>query len=734
MKRLVQRLVFFVVFVSILSVNHAFAAKDVLIANFEGNDYGNWKVQGQAFGSRPAKGTLDGQMKVSRFKGKGLVNSYYNGDKSVGMLTSPRFEIQRKYINFLIGGGKYPAKTCINLLVDGIVVRSSTGPNDINGRSEALDWAYWDVGQFKGKQAVIQIVDQQKGSWGHINIDHIIQSDKPKQSDRHQTIRQMTFNKRYLNMPVKNGGTKRILSVIIDGKKVREFVIELADDHRPDYWVWLDIDEFRDKKATLQIDSLPTNPKALAAIYQDDKVKEADAIYKERNRQQFHLSSKRGWNNDVNGMVYYKGEYHLFWQHNPFGWKWDNMTWGHAVSPDCVHWTEIGDAIHPDEMGTIFSGSAVVDHNNCAGFQTGDEKVIVCFYTSAGGTSALSRDQPFTQSIAYSNDRGRTWTKYKGNPVIGRLGSKLKIDSNRDPKVFWHEPTKRWIMALILDRLGAKPRWRRVAFYSSTDMKNWTKNSQVEGFWDCPEFFELPIDGDKSNTKWVHYGGRGDYSIGEFDGKTYKAETKDIINISKGNCFYGAQTFNNIPKSDGRRIQMAWGRIATPGMPFNQCVLFPVCLTLRTTEDGVRMFAEPIAEIKNIHGKKHTWKNEIVRSDQNLLSDISGELFHIRGTFQINSTDKFSFNIRGTEVLYDAEQNRISCKDKSAKLKPQNGKIVLEMLVDRNSIEIFANNGRVYMPMGGILPKNNKTLKLLAKTAEVKIEQLDIYELKSVWK
>ena len=120
--------------------------------------------------------------------------------------------------------------------------------------------------------------------------------------------------------------------------------------------------------------------------------------------------------------------------------------------------------------------------------------------------------------------------------------------------------------------------------------------------------------------------------------------------------------------------------------------------------------------------------------DQNPLSGLSGELFHIRGTFSISSTAKMSFNIRGTEVLYDAEQNRISCKDKSAKLKPQNGKIVLEMLVDRNSIEIFANNGRVYMPMGGILPKNNKKLKLSAKTAEVKIEQLDIYELKSIWK
>ena len=158
--------------------------------------------------------------------------------------------------------------------------------------------------------------------------------------------------------------------------------------------------------------------------------------YKETYRPQYHFTPKTNWTNDPNGLIYYKGEYHLFFQHNPTGINWGNMTWGHAVSPDLVHWKQLPHAIHPDELGTIFSGSGVVDWNNTGGFQTGDEAVLVAFYTSAGNHAP--EKVPFTQSIAYSNDRGRSWTKYEGNPVIEHI-----VASNRDPKVIWHEPTKK---------------------------------------------------------------------------------------------------------------------------------------------------------------------------------------------------------------------------------------------------------------------------------------------------
>ena len=531
---------------------------------------------------------------------------------------------------------------------------------------------------------------------------------------------EMVFVKKYLNMPVKHRARKRTMDILIEGDIVRQFEIELAEGE-PDYWVFLDVSEFKGKKATLKLNATAGKSNLLEKIYQDDAIREAETFYKEKNRQQFHFSSRRGWNNDSNGMVYYDGEYHLFYQHNPYGWNWGNMTWGHAVSTDMVHWKELSDAIHPDHLGTIFSGSAVVDEKNTAGFQTDDEKTLVCIYTSAAGTNAWSKGRRFTQSIAYSNDRGRTWTVYKGNPVIEHING-----SNRDPKVIWHEPTKRWVMALYLDN-------RRMAFFSSLDLKNWTKNSEQKCFHECPELFELPVDGDKNNTRWVFFGASGDYFVGQFDGKEFKPDG-EAIRFQRGNCFYASQTFNNIPEEDGRRIQIAWGQIATPGMPFNQCMLFPVELTLHTTEEGIRMFAEPVREIRSLHEKKHSWQRKTIKPGENLLEDIKGELFHIQAEFSPADAEEFGFVIRGLPLTYNAEKNLIACKDKKARLKPDDGKIRLELLVDKNSVEIFGNNGSMYMPIGQILPEDNKSIELFTKGGKTQVEGIEVYELNSAWK
>jgi len=536
--------------------------------------------------------------------------------------------------------------------------------------------------------------------------------DLYEKSSEHRDISEIIdINKRYLILPVNNSAPKRRIAVVIDGKNVREFLIHLGSDD-PQYWVWLDVSRFRGKKATLLMNETPGNSRELSAIYQDDKLRNAETFYKEKHRQQFHFSSRRGWNNDSNGLVYYKGEYHLYYQHNPYGTRWDNMHWGHAVSTDLVHWNELPIAIYSTRFGdAAFSGSAVVDYNNTTGFKTGDEDVIVAAYTSTGRG----------ESLAYSNDRGRTFTDYPGNPIMKHKG--------RDPKVIWYEPGKHWVIAIYEE--VKQTNFKGIAFYSSKTLKKWTRTGQVNGFYECPEIFELPVDGDKSNTKWVVYGGDGAYMIGEFNGKTFTPDGPKI-KYNYGRGFYASQTFNNIPKEDGRRIQIAWGQISTPG-PFNQSMLFPVSLTLRTTNEGIRMFAEPVAEIKNIHDKKHTWKNKTLTPGQDLLSGITGELFHIRGSFKVNSTADIRFNVRGREVRYDAASQQLMYGG-SAKLEPQNGIITLEILVDRNSIEIFGNNGRVYMPRGGRLDENNKKLKLSAKTGDVKVDLLEIYKLKSIWK
>lgn len=303
--------------------------------------------------------------------------------------------------------------------------------------------------------------------------------------------------------------------------------------------------------------------------------------YDEQLRPQFHFTAQRNWLNDPNGLVFFGGQYHLFFQHNPSGIEWGNMTWGHAVSDDLVHWRQLNDAIEPDALGTIFSGSAVVDWNNTAGFQTGDEPALVAMYTAAGGTSPASQGAKFTQGLAYSNDRGQTWTKYDGNPVVPHIAG-----DNRDPKVIWHEPSQRWVMALYLDK-------NDFALFNSPDLKQWERidDLTVPGSIECPDFFELPVVDKPGESKWIFWTANGVYLVGEFDGKDFKPEGEPQRFEHGANCF-AAQTYSDIPAKDGRRIQIAWMRGGKyPGMPFNQQMTFPTTLTLHATDEGYRLLA-----------------------------------------------------------------------------------------------------------------------------------------------
>ncbi|MBM3335688.1 glycoside hydrolase family 32 protein [Candidatus Sumerlaeota bacterium] len=512
------------------------------------------------------------------------------------------------------------------------------------------------------------------------------------------------------------------MTVLAGNEIIDQFEIELAPDE-PDFWVSLDVGPHVGKKARIEVDQMREDSKGLAAIRQSDEVPDAENLYKEKYRPQFHFSSRRGWNNDPNGLVYYKGEYHLFYQHNPYGWNWGNMHWGHAVSRDLVHWQELPVALYPDELGTMFSGSAVVDSHNTAGFQEGPESPVVCIYTAAGGTNFRSQGQPFTQCIAYSLDRGRSWKKYEKNPALPHI-----IGRNRDPKVIWHEDSKKWVMALYLDK-------NDFALFGSNDLKTWKRlcDVAVPGTSECPEFFEIPVDGNKSNTRWVFYGGNGSYLVGRFDGTTFKAELGPHA-LNYGNCFYASQTFNNIPPDDGRRIQIAWGRVGHPDMPFNQMMDFPVELTLRTTDEGLRLFAQPVREIERLHRKKHTWQNVALKEGDNPLEGIAGDLFHIVAEFKVGDARQFGFTIRGASVTYHVQNQALSCREKTAPLKPTDGKIQLEILVDRTSVEIFANDGRLYMPIGVIPPDDNHKLEVFTLGGETQVRSLEVFELHTAWK
>lgn len=442
--------------------------------------------------------------------------------------------------------------------------------------------------------------------------------------------------------------------------------------------------------------------------------------YRETYRPQFHFTPKTNWTNDPNGLIYYKGEYHLFFQHNPFGIDWGNMTWGHAISRDLVHWKQLPHALHPDELGTIFSGSGVVDWNNTGGFQTGDESVLVNFYTSAG--SHAPKEVPFTQSIAYSNDRGRSWTKYEGNPVIVHI-----VGSNRDPKVIWHAPTQKWVMALYLDQ-------NDYALFGSTNLKEWTRLSDLQlPDTECPDIFELPVDGDPDNTKWVFWGAAGKYYVGSFDGTTFTPED-DAHRSDYGANFYAAQTWSDVPESDGRCIQIAWmSGSKPPDMPFNQQMSFPCALTLRTTSEGIRLHREPVAEIENIHDYTHGWSDLALKPGENLLAGLTGELFDIRAEIALNDAAAVGFNIRGEDVCYDVAEQQLTFLERSGPLAPQDGKISLQILVDRISIEAFGNAGELSMTSYFLPDLNNADIGIYADGGTARLVSLKVHELRSSW-
>jgi fructan beta-fructosidase len=708
MRRLLFLLVGGLVLVGGLSAGEKDSRPDILFADFEGEDYGDWKVTGTAFGTRPARGTLPNQMPVSGYKGKGLVNSYHGGDDSTGTLTSPEFTINRRFLSFLIGGGHHPGKACIDLLVGGKIVRTATGPNKKPGGTERLDPASWDVKDLAGKKAIIRIVDEAKGGWGHINIDHIVFTDREPETllvDAKYTI---TATKRYLHLPVKHGAAKRRMTLLVDGHPWREFDIELAEGE-PGFSVFVDLQSIKGKKLTIQVDRLLSRSGVLKSLRQADEIPDAGILYKEKHRPQFHFTSRRGWLNDPNGLVYSKGEYHLFYQHNPYGWDWGNMHWGHAVSKDLVHWQELPIALYPKRYDDwAFSGSALVDRANTSGLKKGDGDLLIAAFTSTGRG----------ECIAYSNDRGRTWTDLPENPVVKHSG--------RDPKVIWHAPSKRWVMAVYDEHAGK--RW--IAFHTSADLKKWQFASRIEGFYECPDLFEAAIDGQKENTKWVLYAADGQYILGDFDGKTFKKESGKHV-LWHGN-FYAAQTFSDVP--DGRRIQIGWGvGITFPGMPFNQQMTVPCELTLRTTTEGPRLFAFPVKELDSLHERKHSFAELTLKPKDNPLVKISGELFDIRATFAVGKAKAFGFTIRGTEVVYDVEKQTLSCKGRTAPLKPVKGKIRLRLLVDRGSIEIFGNDGAMAMSIGLIPPDKDRSLSAFSRGGNTSVPALEVIELRSAW-
>lgn len=469
--------------------------------------------------------------------------------------------------------------------------------------------------------------------------------------------------------------------------------------------------------------------------------------YKETYRPQFHFTARKNWLNDPNGLVYYDGVYHLFFQYMPPYRPGAYKDWGHAVSTDLVHWKQIPKHITPHKVWAgCWSGSAVVDEHNCAGLQTGKEKTIVAFLTN-GGHPAEGLGPLCTQCMAYSTDGGTTFTYYDQNPVIRNLHN-----ANRDPKVVWDEDSRQWIMSLYMDE------GYDFALFASTDLKQWRHLSTftLDGVAECPGFEPLPVDGDTERKKWIFFGANGNYRIGSFDGKAFRPETK-VLRGDYGKNFYAAQTWSNVP--DGRCLHIAWMPTRRyPGMPFEQQMNFPTELTLRTTPEGIKAFRNPIREIRTLYDKEYRWSRRIFQPGDNLFNELRSDLYDISLEVAASSSGSFEIGIRGATITYDAVRQKLSCggpcldhaiipenwrasKENEvdfsnnlgeAPLFPRDNKIKLRILVDRTSIEIFGNDGEVVLTSCFMPQEENKMYSFTSKD-KVELIKAEVHSLKSAW-
>lgn len=475
------------------------------------------------------------------------------------------------------------------------------------------------------------------------------------------------------------------------------------------------------------------------------KPMQTTSTYQETYRPQFHYSPPTAWMNDPNGLVYFEGEYHLFYQYHPDDTVWGPMHWGHAVSPDLVYWETLPIALYPDELGTIFSGSIVIDYNNTAGF---GENAMVAIYSY----------NTQTQAVAYSTDRGRTWTKYEGNPVMDAIGPDF-----RDPKVFWHEPTNQWVMVISAGR--------EAQFYTSPNLIDWTFASRfaaghIVSVWEVPDLVPLQIDGE---TKWVLIisvggnapaGGSGiQYFIGDFDGQTFTNDNPagTVLWMDYGPDNYAGTSWSNT--ANGEILYIGWLNNwvyanTIPTSTWRGATTLPRQLTLTHTAEGIRLVQTVVAAFDQLRTPVGTWDNVDVNGSL-ILDGVHGRTLEIIAEIETTGSDRFGLEVhrsddgeQRTRILYNgARESLIIGRSDTTPLGTISGfnpafgaplplddhRIRLHIYVDESSVEVFAQDGLTTMTAQTFVDPAADGVSLFADNGSVKIHHMEIYALSSIW-
>ena len=561
---------------------------------------------------------------------------------------------------------------------------------------------------------------------------------------------QINTNQRYLLLPVEEVIPDVRVSMIVNNKEVNVADVRLAVN-RVDYFVPLDLSDYAGKNILLKFklgSNDPIRGKLSAVCCKEMKLSDTfDTGNREKFRPTYHFSPLYGWMNDPNGMVYKDGEYHLFYQHNPYGSKWGNMHWGHAISKDLINWEHRPDAITPDALGTIFSGSAVVDTDNTAGFGAG---AIVAIYTQNSDRQV--------QSIAYSTDNGRSFTKYENNPVLTSDARDF-----RDPKVFWHKETQRWIMLLAVGQ--------EMQIFSSSNLKDWAFESSFGegqgahgGVWECPDLFELPVDG-TNEKKWVllcnlnpggPFGGSAtQYFVGTFNGKEFVNESPSKTKwMDWGKDHYATVTWSDAP--DNRRIAIAWmsnWQYANdvPTSQYRSPNSVPRDLSLFTVDGETYLQSAPSPELLKLRdiSKKRSFKVNGTRTIKDMIAGNEGA-YEIELTIENQHADVIGFrlyNDKGEEVdmQYDMKEKKFSMDRRKSgdvgfnenfpmltwtAIESGKDELKLRLFVDKSSVEAFVDGGRFVMT-NQVFPSEPYThIDFYSKGGAYKVDSFVIYKLK----
>ena len=729
-----------------------------VIGNFE-DTYAPWTVvSGTAFGTVPATGTFVGQNLVQGWNGTGYVNTFIEGDAPVGVLRSPMFEITEPYICFRLGGGMHSEVLHADLYVDGKRVMSSTAA-DFTSTSdiaqERLRARSWNVSEWLGDSAYIEIVDATSSGWGHINADDFVFSSRSSSSiidNRKLSI----LTDQYLMVPVQNGSSYSLLTICDStGKELTSQRIRIARD-AVDRYLPLYTGGVAGQEIQIILSMDYENSIFESKLYTDTV--SGLTPKKDNYRPVYHHSPAFGWMNDPNGMVYHDGVYHLFYQHYPYGTYWSDMHWGHATSTDLIHWEQHPIALFPDKYGYMFSGSIVVDEKNTAGFGEG---AFVAVYTSTHPSQA--------QSLAYSLDKGMTWHKY-GAPVLYGEGD------FRDPKVFWYEPQDCWMLILA--------NGHQVGIYSSPDLKQWKHElgwgkgiGAHGGVWECPDLIQVPVEG-TNEMKWVMLvsinpggiaGGSGtQYFIGDFMGNDFVLDTASksgSLWVDYGKDNYAGVTWSGIRDKENRPLFIGWmsnwdysGGTPYGTSPFRGQNTFPRALSLVQTPDGLRLKSAPVEQMNNLRSDveysvpittiSSVWQSDPIKPMLDGTYLIEMELENVKKSWKLtlkNSKNQFvavGYNATTNEVYVDRKKSGITNCGNGFATANQVGRLSNDesahqatILVDRSSIELFINGGRMVLtdlaypsqpynqlelsPEGGLLNVNQLKVTAIEPTEKV---------------